>query len=574
MEDWRQFEYRFGSAEHGYAVFRETRLELLVDGQIVKLEPKPRSLLNLLLRHHGAVVHHQTALSTIWGTALGSEGRQVLYNAIGKLRRALGEHSIGKLIVSKRSSANAEGGGVLLTGEIFRAAELGGVFPSTEAQSEALTRFTIENMLGMADPYGSTLLPVAMRDVLKRAVANLDVVLPGQTRMAASIRGRVAGLLHKYEDSEAALSEWNVAIALLTELDGRAAPQTLQARYRAASTVSRGGDFAAAESWLLAADSDAASLGDPLTAVLADCAWGEYHLNRQQLYLAATRLERARRGIRQLLDPPEEVLESIAINLAFAYSGAERFIEAIKLGRELLQSLEKRQDVGRLSQARAMHALGQALMFNGDLDEATLLLTQAADIVVAGLGAASPSAVMMRTRVSDLYVRKGEIRKAIEVAMGVYEALRETPPKPRWMLGATLANVGILQAELGQFERSLVILHQAEAGMVESSGPEPWLQYIRWHIVVSDLMLGRATSAKAYLHALEASSLRFLDPDVAWPQSLALARGVALSVMGDSRAASESLKVALAQIAGVAQRVPATLVAKAKKILRELESDR
>ena len=81
----------------GRAVFDEGRWELGLDGRPVELERKPLEVLQYLLRHAGEAVTKQELLSSVWAGRVVVEA--VLTNAVGKLRRALGEKT-GALVVT------------------------------------------------------------------------------------------------------------------------------------------------------------------------------------------------------------------------------------------------------------------------------------------------------------------------------------------------------------------------------------------------------------------------------------------------------------------------------------------
>lgn len=79
------FVWRFAQAE-----FDELRWELRVDGApVVPIEPRPLDVLLHLLRHAGEVVSREELLEAVYGHQHISDN--ALTNAIGKLRRALGD---------------------------------------------------------------------------------------------------------------------------------------------------------------------------------------------------------------------------------------------------------------------------------------------------------------------------------------------------------------------------------------------------------------------------------------------------------------------------------------------------
>lgn len=88
----RAFRWIFGNVE-----FDESRWELVVAGVIVELERKPQLVLAYLLRHAGEVVTKDELLESVWEHQVVVEA--ALTNAVGKLRRALGE-AAGEMILT------------------------------------------------------------------------------------------------------------------------------------------------------------------------------------------------------------------------------------------------------------------------------------------------------------------------------------------------------------------------------------------------------------------------------------------------------------------------------------------
>jgi len=79
-----EYVWRFATVE-----FNEARWELRRHGEAVELEPKPLEILGLLLRHAGEVVTKEELLAAVWPGLIVVE--KVLTNAIGKLRKAIGD---------------------------------------------------------------------------------------------------------------------------------------------------------------------------------------------------------------------------------------------------------------------------------------------------------------------------------------------------------------------------------------------------------------------------------------------------------------------------------------------------
>lgn len=78
--------WRFSKAE-----FDERSWTLRVEDREVDLEPRPLEILAYLLRHAGEVVTKEELLDEVWGRSSETISDKVLTNAVGKLRRALGD---------------------------------------------------------------------------------------------------------------------------------------------------------------------------------------------------------------------------------------------------------------------------------------------------------------------------------------------------------------------------------------------------------------------------------------------------------------------------------------------------
>lgn len=98
----RSFAWSFGKAE-----FDEGRWLLSVDGAPVELERKPLEVLQYLLRHAGEAVTKDELLSTVWAGRVVVEA--VLTNAIGKLRRALGDDGATAIVTLPRVGYRLDG---------------------------------------------------------------------------------------------------------------------------------------------------------------------------------------------------------------------------------------------------------------------------------------------------------------------------------------------------------------------------------------------------------------------------------------------------------------------------------
>jgi DNA-binding winged helix-turn-helix (wHTH) protein/tetratricopeptide (TPR) repeat protein len=89
------YRWMFAGAE-----FDEARWELIVAGQPVELERKPLELLAQLLRHAGEVLTKDELLESVWTGRIVVEA--ALTNAIGKLRKALGDETQSLIVTVPR----------------------------------------------------------------------------------------------------------------------------------------------------------------------------------------------------------------------------------------------------------------------------------------------------------------------------------------------------------------------------------------------------------------------------------------------------------------------------------------
>ncbi|MCI1710861.1 MAG: winged helix-turn-helix domain-containing protein [Chiayiivirga sp.] len=93
----------------GQAVFDEGRWELLVTGQAQALERKPLEVLAYLLRHAGEVVTKDELLDAVWTGRVVVEG--ALTNAIGKLRKSLGDEEQSLIVTRAAGRLSLDGKG-------------------------------------------------------------------------------------------------------------------------------------------------------------------------------------------------------------------------------------------------------------------------------------------------------------------------------------------------------------------------------------------------------------------------------------------------------------------------------
>ena len=87
------FRWTFGAAE-----FNEAAWELRVAGAAVDIERRPLEVLACLLRHAGEVVTKEELLDAAWAGRMVVEG--ALTNAIGKLRKAIGDEGQGQGLIA------------------------------------------------------------------------------------------------------------------------------------------------------------------------------------------------------------------------------------------------------------------------------------------------------------------------------------------------------------------------------------------------------------------------------------------------------------------------------------------
>jgi tetratricopeptide (TPR) repeat protein len=355
---------------------------------------------------------------------------------------------------------------------------------------------------------------------------------------------------------------------VVARLDGAAAPGTLQARYRAAGVIGRAGKFDEAQTWLRQADDDAARtrVDDATTTARANHAWGQLHLTRQRLDRAAPPYERALVAAQSMPVPDHDLLDSIRHGLATAYAGLGRFEDAARIAREHLASLEARPATGDLRIAAAKYDLGEALLYQGDLDGADPLLEAAARVVDDRLGAGSATAVMMQTTRCELLVRRKQMQRALDCVVELHRARTTSPSTPRWMAWLSLANVGILQAELRRMDDALQSLERSRRGLIDEQGPDSTRQFASFNLAQVRWRTGQAAAALPLMDGLDPTALRSIEPDVPWAQRLALLRGLILAGIGRVEEARELIGPAIEQLARMPSGAAEPLLEEARAV--------
>lgn len=90
-----EYIWRFGNV-----VFDEGRWQLTVGNTVVEIEPKPLEILGVLLRHAGEVVTKEELFGFLWPGVIVVE--KALTNAVGKLRRAIGDQDQRMIVTVHR----------------------------------------------------------------------------------------------------------------------------------------------------------------------------------------------------------------------------------------------------------------------------------------------------------------------------------------------------------------------------------------------------------------------------------------------------------------------------------------
>jgi DNA-binding SARP family transcriptional activator len=142
-------------------------VEVIVDGRAVRLAPRPRALLAVLVLHAGHVVPASRLVDAVWGDDPPSTAANVLQGYVASLRRALGRNRVdtrdpGYLLHVERDSLDLHRFERLAT-DGARALEDGR--PDTAAD-------LLRDALGLWR--GDALADVADGDVLRPAAARLD----------------------------------------------------------------------------------------------------------------------------------------------------------------------------------------------------------------------------------------------------------------------------------------------------------------------------------------------------------------------------------------------------------------
>ncbi|WP_257692263.1 winged helix-turn-helix domain-containing protein, partial [Mycobacterium tuberculosis] len=90
-----EYIWRFGNV-----LFDEGRWQLTVGNTVVEIEPKPLEILGVLLRHAGEVVTKEELFGFLWPGVIVVE--KALTNAVGKLRRAIGDQDQRMIVTVHR----------------------------------------------------------------------------------------------------------------------------------------------------------------------------------------------------------------------------------------------------------------------------------------------------------------------------------------------------------------------------------------------------------------------------------------------------------------------------------------
>jgi tetratricopeptide (TPR) repeat protein len=313
-----------------------------------------------------------------------------------------------------------------------------------------------------------------------------------------------------------------------------------------------------------------AGVVDARTGALGQYAWGLLYLTWQRLDLAAAPYERALAYTLATPQPDQALRDAIRHGLVTAYSGLGRFEDSARVARDLLASFERRPSVGELRIAQAQYDLGQALFYEGRLDEATPLLDTAAKVAAQRLGAGSPSTAMMETTRCELLAKRKQTELALDCFLALYGAIQATAETPRWIAAITLGNAGILQGELKRSKLALQTLTRARADLAAAKGPAPVRQFLDFYLAVAHWRQGQASAALPLLNDLEPTVLQSVEPDAPWPQRIALLQGLLMDATRRSDEARSLLATAVAQLAGMALKDPEPLLTEAKATLARL----
>jgi predicted negative regulator of RcsB-dependent stress response len=216
--------------------------------------------------------------------------------------------------------------------------------------------------------------------------------------------------------------------------------------------------------------------------------------------------------------------------------------------------------------AAAKYDLGQALLYQGDLAAADPLLESAARVVDDRLGAGSPTAVMMQTTRCELFVRRKQMQRALDCVVELHRAQQASGSTPRWMAWLSLANAGILQAELRRMDDALQSLEQARQGLIDERGPDSTRQFASFSLAQVKWRTGQAEAALPLMDGLDPTALRSIEPDVPWAQRLALLRGLILAGIGRDVEARELLGPAIEQLTGTPSAAAEPLLEEAKAV--------
>lgn len=442
------------------------------------------------------------------------------------------------------------------------------------AQARTTLQFLDEDVLGMADPFSSSPLTAVMREPLMRAVQRADK-LQDRPQVELAVRSTLAGLLTKYQLAPQAEAQWRRVAELATSLNGPGDPVALRARYRAAGQMSLTTKPDSVQEWLAATDMDAETLlpNDTLTRVTGLSARAQVSINQQRPDLAAPQLEAALRLARDhegQVDQPQ--MDVMRRNLVMAYIVTARYGDAVRIGRDLVNSLESRPGVGPLAIALAKLTLGQAHLYGGDLSEASALIEPAEELITANLGETSAAGVTARNSRCEIYTRAHQFVRATDCSMGLYRALLASKSVPPWQAWAVLGNVGILELLDGNHKKALEDLNTALGHLSGDLGPKSGLVHLfTYYAAEAQWRLGHAHLVAPMLTTLDPTALASAEPDAPWAARLDLLGGLASAAMGHKIHAVEQLTRATKELADHTIREPEHLQPLAAAALDRLQ---
>jgi DNA-binding winged helix-turn-helix (wHTH) protein len=473
MEDNQRYRYSFGTAE-----FDESRFELRVGGvPATKVERKPLELLLVLLRYGGETVSREELANRLWPGA--SDTRQVLDNAVAKLRRALGD---------KASVVTQRGLGCRLAYKPNRVA----IGRGYEAQR------------------------------------------------VAELRARIQEAYSALNEVEAAIAAGRLAVEAAVHAGGPESQLTLSARLKLASDLGRGGHYEEAHAVVAQTASDLTLSGQKRHGDWAQVWCVRSDLEAYQLLLPEA-LASARRALNILEDGSQvdtRVGDVVRYRFANALRMAGHHADSERAFRKLVAEQERRGDTEEAVILQSRLGLAKSVMLQEKTDEALAITRDAAARIAAQLGEENLVTQQARDALASVQFKMQDYDSAAQTWQDIADVVAHLLPRPTDLLASVLANVGLALLYAGHLTESEAAGRRAlDFANALFAYDSPRIQSIRYQLAFSLLDQRKTQDVAGLLEGLTPSALKQSIQANDWEARISYQRGRLAFLLSDSDSA-------------------------------------